>query len=91
MSGTNQAPPVGIHMLTQLVLSIGLPTLILPLLATAAYFVIRNYQKRKAALEDIEQGEFILNSKDLRSGSDELDPNMTPATPVNSVHVPRAL
>jgi len=78
-------------MLTQLLLSIGLPMLILPLLATAAYFVIRNYQKRKAALKDLEQGNFILNSTDSRSGSDELEPKMTPAIAANSVHVPRAL
>lgn len=78
-------------MLTQLLLSIGLPMLFFPLLATAAYFVIRAYQRRKAARKDLEQGDFVLSSKDSSSRSDELEPKMMPAIATNSVHLPRAL
>jgi len=94
--GTNTAPTIDSHMLVQLLLCIGLPFLILPLLATAAYFGFRwiKARKNKPVVEDVEKGDFILSSTSTRKDSEDesVGPEhmMTPALVSNSVQVPVA-
>lgn len=81
-------------MLVQLLLCIGLPFLILPILATAAYFTFRWYKakKDKPVVKDVEKGEFVLKSprQDFEVESIEPQHMMTPALITNSVQVPVA-
>jgi hypothetical protein len=97
--GTNTAPTIDSQMLLQLLLCIGLPLLILPLLATAGYFGFRwlKARKSKTAGKDIEKGELVETSKseDDEEESIEMEPRAvltkTPALISNSVQVPVGL
>lgn len=92
--GTNTAPARNSHMLVQLLLCIGLPFLILPLLATAAYLGLRWYKakKSKPVTKDVERGDFVFNSPRQDSEDDSTEPQhtMTLALISNSVQVPVA-
>ena len=89
--GTNTAPVIDSHMLVQLVLCIGLPFIILPLLA---YFGFRWFKakKNKPLLKDVEKGDFVLSP--VRQDSDDesvKSQHVTiPALVSNSVQVPVA-
>jgi flagellar biosynthesis component FlhA len=94
--GTNADPTIDSYMLVQLLLCIGLPMFILPLLAAAAYFAFKWLKARraKAAGKDVEQGnsvETTTREKDEEE-SDEAEPrNVLMKTLVlvsNSVQVP---
>ena len=92
--GTNTAPAIDSHMLVQLLLCIGLPFLILPLLATAAYLGLRWYKakKSKPVTRDVERGDLVSNSPRQDSEDEITEPQhtMTPALISNSVQVPVA-
>jgi flagellar biosynthesis component FlhA len=94
--GTNTAPTIVSHMLVQLLLCIGLPMFILPLLATAAYLAYKwlKARKAKAAGKDVEQGDSVETTtrEEDEEESDETEPRnvlmKTPALVSNSVQVP---
>lgn len=89
---SNTAPAVGTHMLTQLLLALGLPMVIIPLVATAAYFGFRSFRARQlAASGDLEQQSNVSlsNGKTSDSNSEESGLSVIPAPATNSVHVPR--
>lgn len=92
--GINTAPSIDSHMLVQLLLCIGLPFLILPFLATAAYFAFRWYKakKNKPVVKDVEKGDPISNpvSQDSNDANVKSQHMMTPALVSNSVQVPIA-
>jgi hypothetical protein len=92
--GTNAAPAIDSHMLVQLLLCIGLPFLILPLLATAAYCGFRwlKAKKKKPVVKDVEKGDFVLSSTKGDSDEESVGPQheTTPALVSNSVQVPVA-
>jgi hypothetical protein len=84
-------------MLVQLLLCIGLPFLILPILATAAYCCFRWFRakqkKNKPAAKDVERGNFVLSSTQEDSDEDKCvssQQEITPALVSNSVQVPVA-
>jgi hypothetical protein len=89
---SNTAPAVGTHMLTQLLLALGLPMIIIPLVATAAYFGFRRFRAQKLASSsgDIEMQSIASssNSKTSPSDGDKSGLNVIPALATNSVHVP---
>jgi hypothetical protein len=91
-AGTNTAPAIGVHMLVQLLLCIGLPMVILPTLTAIGYFGLRYLKSRKNARMDVERGDCIKTSTRESSGSDgeseESKYVMTPALVTNSVQVP---
>lgn len=89
-AGTNTAPTVDSHMLVQLLLCIGLPMLILPILATIGYFGFRWIKARKNSQTDLERGRLVKSpdSESSDGGSDETDFKMTPALATNSVQMP---
>ena len=78
-------------MLTQLLLALGLPMVIIPLVATAAYFGFRFFRARQlAGSGDLEQQQSIAsssNGKTSDSDSEESDLRVLPALATNSVHV----
>lgn len=87
----NTAPPIGTHMLTQLLLSIGLPFLIIPLIAAVVYYGFRYLRNRKSAKGDVEKCVKDSSSSSSGSGSESGQAfEMTPALATNSVQVPRA-
>ena len=90
--GTNTAPAIDSHMLVQLLLCIGLPFIVLPLLATAAYFAFRWFKtkKNKPIVKDVEKGDFVLTTPCEDSEDEDIGPQhmMTPALISNSVQVP---
>lgn len=91
MASTNTAPTVDSHLLVQLLLCIGLPMLILPILVAAIYCLICCAKNRKKSKTDVEQGNLLVKSSDCGSsdsGSDETQFKMTPALATNSVHMP---
>jgi len=92
--GINTAPAIDSHVLIQLLLCIGLPFLILPLLATAAYFGFRwiKARKSKPVVKDVEKGDFVLNSPRQDSEAESIEPQhmMTPALITNSLQIPIA-
>lgn len=81
-------------MLVQLLLCIGVPLLILPILATVAYYGFRwlKARKKKPNVKDDENGEFVLSSTKEESDEESLGPEreITPALITNSVQVPVA-
>lgn len=83
-------------MLVQLLLCIGLPFLILPILATIAYCGFRwlkaKKKKEKPVVKDVENGDYVLSSTKEESDEESLGPEreMTPALITNSVQVPVA-
>jgi hypothetical protein len=91
-TGTNTAPAIGVHMLVQLLLCIGLPMAILPTLAAAGFFGLRYLKSRRNARMDVERGDCIKMSTRGSSGSDgeseESKYMMNPALVTNSVQVP---
>lgn len=89
-AGTNTAPAVNSHMLVQLLLSIGLPMLILPIIATIAYFGFRRIKAKKNQQKDIEQGDCVKSSDCASSDTDSEETKfvMTPALATNSVQMP---
>lgn len=90
----NTAPPIGTHMLTQLLLSIGLPFLVIPLIATVGYFGFRYMRNRNSAKGDVEKCVKDSGSSSSSSGSGGEDGQafeMTPALATNSVQVMRAV
>ena len=96
--GTNTAPTIDSHMLVQLLLCIGLPLVILPILAAVAYLGFRCFRARKSkpAGRDIEQGTGFVHNKTREVVEEEIGPvedrhMMTPALVSNSVQVPVAL
>ena len=96
--GTNTAPTLDSHMLVQLLLCIGLPLVVLPILAAVAYFGFRCFKtsKTKPAGRDIEQGADFVHSKtrevnEEETGQVEDRHMMTPALVSNSVQVLVAL
>jgi hypothetical protein len=77
-------------MLTQLLLALGLPMVIIPLVATAAYFGFRCFRARQLASGDLEQQQSIAsssNGKTSDSDGEESDLRVLPALATNSVHV----
>jgi len=93
--GTNTAPTIDSHLLVQLLLCIGLPFLVLPLLATVAYCCFRWFKarKNKPVVKDVEQGECVLrlsceNTKGERAGPQYV---VISAVVTNSVQVPVGL
>ncbi|GAB7332117.1 hypothetical protein MBLNU13_g03998t2 [Cladosporium sp. NU13] len=92
--GINTAPAIDSHMLVQLLLCIGLPFIILPLLATAAYFAFQWFKakKNKPVARDVEKGDLVLNSPRQDAEVESLEPQhmTTPALISNSVQVPFA-
>lgn len=92
--GATTAPTTDSHMLVQLLLCIGLPFLVLPLLATAAYLAFRWFKarKNKSEVKDVENGDLILSpvSQDSDDSSIMSLHRMTPALVTNSVQVPVA-
>ena len=78
-------------MLVQLILCIGLPFIVLPLLATAAYsgFQWIRARKSKHVVNDVEMGDFILSPPRQDSEVENIKPQhmMTPALISNSVQV----
>lgn len=81
-------------MLVQLFLCVGLPFLILPILATAAYsaFCWFKAKKNKPVVRDAEKGELVLNPprQDSEIESSEPQHMMTPAPITSSVQLPFA-
>lgn len=79
-------------MLVQLLLCIGLPVLVLPILVAAAYFAFRHLKARrkKAAQKDLERDGFVESSISVDSEVELLLSRhvMTPALVSNSVQVP---
>lgn len=92
--GTNTAPTIDSHMLVQLLLCIGLPFLILPLLATAGYLAFRRFKAKKTTpvSNDVEKGDSILSKTRGSEDRSAVEPQhmMTPALVTNSVQVPVA-
>ena len=92
--GTNTAPAIDSHMLVQLLLCIGLPFIILPLLATAAYFTFWWFKakKNKPVVKDVEKGDFVFSPvrQDSYDESVESQHVMISALVSNSVQVPVA-
>ena len=92
--GTNTAPAIDSHMLVQLLLCIGLPFIILPLLATAVYFGYRWFKAKenRPVVKDVEKGDFVLTTSREDSEDESIGPQhmMTPALISNSVQVPVA-
>jgi hypothetical protein len=92
--GTNTAPTIDSHMLVQLLLCIGLPFLILPILATAAYcgfWWLKAKKKGKPIDKDVENGDLVLSATKEDSDEDKSvgsQHEMTPALVSNSVQVP---
>jgi hypothetical protein len=91
-AGTNTAPAIGVHMLVQLLLCIGLPMVILPTLTAIGYFGFRYLKSRRNARMDVERGDCIkmstCESSTSDGGSEESKYMMTPALVTNSVQVP---
>lgn len=59
-------------MLSQLLLAIGLPAVLLPLLTIAAFYIARRYRANMAAAQDVEMGKvprITLTPPSLRSNS----------------------
>lgn len=80
-------------MLVQLLLCIGLPFLILPLIATAAYFGFRCFRALKLANGDVEQQNVVSssNGKTLASDSEVSSSSAIPALSTNSVQLSRVV
>lgn len=93
MKAGNTAPAIGSKMLTQSLLSIGLPILILPMVAAVVYFGFRYLKSRKNAAKDVEQGALAKLSDEGSSSSESgsFDFQLTPALSMNSVHVARPI
>ena len=93
MSSGNTAPAIGSHMLIQLLLSIGLPLIIIPLVATAAYFGFRCFRARKLDSGDAEMQSVVgsSNGKTLQFDSEDSSSNVTPALATNSVQTLRVV
>jgi hypothetical protein len=91
-AGTNTAPAIGVHMLVQLLLCIGLPMVILPTLTAVGYFGFRYLKSRKDARTDVERGDCIeMSTRESSSSDGESEESkyvMTPALVTNSVQVP---
>jgi hypothetical protein len=78
-------------MLTQLLLSIGLPMIIIPLVATAGYFALRCFRARKVDNGDVELQSIVSssNGKTLQSDSEYSSSKVNPAFATNSAQLPR--
>jgi hypothetical protein len=91
-AGTNTAPAIGVHMLVQLLLCIGLPMVILLTLTAVGYFGFQYLKSRRNARMDVERGDCIKTSTresfDSDGGSEESKYMMTPALRTQSVQVP---
>jgi type III secretory pathway component EscV len=82
-------------MLVQLLLCIGLPFLILPILATIAYCGFRwiKAKKKKSVVKDVEHGDFVVSSTKEDSDEDKSvgsQQELSPALVSNSVQIPVA-
>ncbi|KAM0724318.1 hypothetical protein Q7P37_000200 [Cladosporium fusiforme] len=95
----NTAPPITKHLLSQLLLSIGLPFLIIPIVAAIGYYGFRYLRNRKsAAKEDVgscakacvsSSGSSGSENDSASGGGEEIEMTMmTPALKTNSVQVP---
>lgn len=80
-------------MLTQLLLALGLPMIIIPLVATAAYFGFRRFRAQKLASGETEMQSIASSTKGKtsQSDSDESGLNIIPALATNNLHVPRVV
>lgn len=78
-------------MLIQLLRSLGLPMIIIPLLATAAYFGFRCFRARKLAIADVERQSVVSSSNGKAPVSDIEDSSlrMVPALATSDVQIPR--
>lgn len=94
----NTAPPITPHTLTQLLLSLCLPILIVPLVAAAGYFAFRWFRNRKCGDGNVES--CVKDSGSSSSGPERASGSgsesesqafemKTPALATNSVQVPR--
>lgn len=90
----NAAPPITSHTLTQLLLSLCLPILIIPLVTAAGYFAFRWFRNRNSSDGDVESCVKDSSSSGSGSGSENESEGqafemMTPALVSNSLQVPR--
>jgi hypothetical protein len=78
---------------TQLLMPIGLPMIIIPLVATAGHFGLRCFRARKVDNGDIELQSVVSssNGKTLQSDSEDSSSKVTPALATNSVQMPRVM
>jgi len=85
-------------MLVQLLLCIGLPFIVLPIVATAGYFGVRWYKARKSktAGKDVEKGDLIRKSTPKTDEEETVEMELrtvltkSPGLVSNSVQVPVA-